>query len=455
MTSIYTTEDLLKNTNKLKSIKKIQFESSNKIINELRSRIEILEKKLEFKNENESKIKKAKKRTCELLEVSTAHGIPNIIRAKRMLPIIMWSVLTILSTCVGSYYVMDNIFDYFKYSTVTSVDIIDEQQSEFPAITICADPSFNTSIDETILKVKFDNIDKYNFSHIFDQYEDSIFGKCFRFNTGKNIYNESIEILNSTKSGKTNGLKINLKFQFPSDYDYGDLLVFIHNKSSPPFSINDGGIWISTGSLNYFEINRIFYSKLSSPYNDCLKNVSLFKSNKELINYILRSNRLYAQSDCYHLCSHLFALKESNCNCNSTLNNFDMDCLPKYYNKTDTNITSCIKEYLKEFRIKYQIEKCSEYCPLECDIWMYTLNNFPEQLPSKGIIGEKSSNLNSLENFQQYEDVNKHFVAIRIYYTNLKYTFINQEIKTYIFTLVSNIGGLLGVFLGISFLSFI
>ena len=55
MTSIYTTEDLLKNTNKLKSIKKIQFESSNKIINELRSRIEILEKKLEFKNENESK----------------------------------------------------------------------------------------------------------------------------------------------------------------------------------------------------------------------------------------------------------------------------------------------------------------------------------------------------------------------------------------------------------------
>ena len=101
-----------------------------------------------------------------------------------------------------------------------------------------------------------------------------------------------------------------------------------------------------------------------------------------------------------------------------------MDCLPKYYNKTDTNITSCIKEYLKEFRIKYQIEKCSEYCPLECDTWMYTLNNFPAQLPSKGIIGEKSSNLKSLENFQQYEDVNKHFVAIRIYYTNLKYPFI-------------------------------
>ena len=57
--------------------------------------------------------------------------------------------------------------------------------------------------------------------------------------------------------------------------------------------------------------------------------------------------------------------------------------------------------------------------------------------------------------FNQYEDVNKHFFGIRIHYNDLKYTFINQEIKIYTFNLISNIGGILGLFLGISFLSFI
>jgi hypothetical protein len=404
---------------------------------------------------NESKIKSIKKRTFELLEVSTAHGIPNIIRAKQMLPIIIWSFLTILSTSVGSYYVIDNIFEYLKFSTITTIEIIDEQKGEFPAITICADPSFNASLNETILKLKFDNIDIYNFSQQFDQYYDNIFGKCFRFNTGKNIYNESLEILNSTKSGKTNGLKINIYFQLPLDYDYGDLLVFLHNKSSPPFTVNDGGIWISSGSLSYFELNRIFYNKLSAPYNDCLKNVSLFKSNRTLIKYIQNSNRIYAQSDCYYLCSHLFALEESNCKCDSNLDNFNIDCATKYYNKIETNTTLCIKDYLKKFRINDQNSKCSEYCPLECDTWKYTLNTYSEQLPVNGKIGNKSSSLNSLEKFKQYEDVNRHFFGIRVHYNDLKYTFINQEIKIHTFNLISNIGGILGLFLGISFLSFI
>ena len=55
----------------------------------------------------------------------------------------------------------------------------------------------------------------------------------------------------------------------------------------------------------------------------------------------------------------------------------------------------------------------------------------------------------------QYEDVNKHFFGIRVHYNDLKYTFINQEIKIHTFNLISNIGGILGLFLGISFLSFI
>ena len=74
----------------------IQIESSNKINAELRRRIELIERRLDSSKEKESKFRKIKKRTRELLEVSTSHGIPNIIRTKSLLILIMWSICTIL-----------------------------------------------------------------------------------------------------------------------------------------------------------------------------------------------------------------------------------------------------------------------------------------------------------------------------------------------------------------------
>ena len=57
--------------------------------------------------------------------------------------------------------------------------------------------------------------------------------------------------------------------------------------------------------------------------------------------------------------------------------------------------------------------------------------------------------------FNTYEEVHKHFVVLCVYLQDMKYTLISQEPKTELFTLIAYIGGILGVFLGISFLSFI
>ena len=53
------------------------------------------------------------------------------------------------------------------------------------------------------------------------------------------------------------------------------------------------------------------------------------------------------------------------------------------------------------------------------------------------------------------EQINRNFAYITVYYKELKYALITQEPKTEIFNFISNIGGILGLFLGISFLSFI
>jgi len=402
-----------------------------------------------------NKFEKIKKRICELLEVSSSHGIPNLIRTKSLLILIMWSILTVLSASLGSYFVFKSILDYLKYDTVAKIEVINEQKVQFPTISFCALPNFNTTINQIVIKKYFDDIIQTNFSHYFDEYTDLVKGKCFRYNSGKNIFNKSYDIQNSTIKGSKNGLRLYLNIKIPAYFDYIEVALFIHNQSLPPIDSFGRVFWLMSGSFTYFELDRVFYKKLDAPYSNCLKDVNLFEMNKTLIDYLQNEKRAYTQDDCYYKCSHLFALEESDCGCNSTLNEFFKNCIKNSYNNQIINIKieKCVSEYLKDFREKLQYEKCSKYCPLECDSMNYIINSFSEQI---SVSGDVSKNQKSVFfNLSTYEEAKQSYFGIRIYYNELKYTLISEDPKTEAFNFVSNIGGILGLFLGISFLSFI
>ena len=53
------------------------------------------------------------------------------------------------------------------------------------------------------------------------------------------------------------------------------------------------------------------------------------------------------------------------------------------------------------------------------------------------------------------EMLGKNVVYLNVNYANLQYTFINQIPKSDLISLISNIGGTLGLFLGISFFSLV
>ena len=53
------------------------------------------------------------------------------------------------------------------------------------------------------------------------------------------------------------------------------------------------------------------------------------------------------------------------------------------------------------------------------------------------------------------EYANNNFVAIFIHYSSLEYTYSNQIAKMNTFDLISNLGGLLGLFIGMSFMTII
>jgi len=97
-------------------------------------------------NKNKSaKCKKIEKKARDLLEASTSHEIPYIVRTKNMFILIMWIIRTLTSTCTCSYFVIDSVLDYLKYHTVINNQIIYEPQAQFPTKSICAKPSFNST----------------------------------------------------------------------------------------------------------------------------------------------------------------------------------------------------------------------------------------------------------------------------------------------------------------------
>jgi hypothetical protein len=341
--------------------REIRIESPERTIHdEICNRIDKIERRLDFNKENESKLVKIKNKSRELLEASTSHGIPNIVRTKSIFILVMWSICTVFSACYGSYYVFNSILDFLKYDTVTKIEVISEKEVQFPAISFCALPSFNTTINKIVVRSNFDDILQNNFSDYFDEYADASRGKCFRYNTGKNLFNKSYDIQNSTIKGLKYGFNLILNIQIPADFDFVDVGLFIHNQSLPPIDIFERVFWLIPGSFNYFELDRVYYKNLDAPYSNCLRDVNSFQSNKTLMEIFHKENRAYTQENCFYKCSQLFALEESKCGCNSSLDDFSINCVINIYNEQiiDKKMGECISAYLKEFRKKFQDDKC-------------------------------------------------------------------------------------------------
>jgi len=406
-----------------------------------------------------SKKEKIIEKTIEILRESSLHGLPNIMRTSNLLVIFMWSFFLFSSTCAGSYFSIRAILDYLEFRTVNTFDIIKEQYSQFPTISFCFQPQINSSLNEIITRLRFERVDmnRTDFNKYFQEFQDPEYGRCFRFNSGTSLNNQTYDLLNSTKSGLSYGLRMELYLNQDGKYDYVDLIVSVHNKSLPPIEIRSGGgLWSNTGSQIYYQVERIFNQHLSQPYSTCLKDLTKFTKDKTLVDLILKQNRTYSQNDCLLYCSFLFALEENKCGCNSSLERFAWDCQKKPYELSDS-IKNCVADKLREFRKNFQFEKCSKYCPLECDSISYSITPLSKSIPGIGEIDDTIMAVNSfnLSNLNTYEDIKRHYVQLCVYYKNLEYTYIDQEAKTETFNFISNMGGILGLFLGISFLSFV
>jgi hypothetical protein len=255
----------------------------------------------------------------------------------------------------------------------------------------------------------------------------------------------------------------------PDDYNYAKYRysdgfhVIIHNYTHDP-GYNGGaaknGIDISNGFETSIIVERIFDSKLGQPYDDCLddvENINSFSSNlfKSIIN---NTDYSYRQSDCFDYCIGQEIIK----NCpNETNKSYKLsETKPQYLLYKALSAGCIMNTYYKLMKSNIN-DVCSKFCPLECNSVSYktttSVSLFPSEPYGNYLLGQSqfSEKVKKLipKNLT-INDLQKKLIAFNVFYEEHKYTIITELPKLSTVDLVGNIGGLMGLFLGISFLSF-
>jgi len=368
----------------------------------------------------------------DILKASTVDYLLSPYRSKRILIKIVWIVFIFGFLVASLYYVSLHILDYLLYETNTSIYEIIEEESEFPTVSFCdmRDKNFNLKI----LKFTFKNEElKDDWQNHLESYTDTTYGNCFRFNSGKNMSNQSVPIKKSIRSGLENGFWLNYYFNTTTDYSLQT--VYIHNITEKLETLYHKGYYFSSGSYNFFKIKRVFDHKLESPYNECFKIVSKSDYNQTMINQMTE----YSQKECIHFCFN-YKFKEIN------------PCNKSYKQDIFSVSNECVKAFTQNSSIHHLC--LNTYCPLQCNSLSYEIIKDTTSINGQGVISKNSTKSSTqFVGFNTYENMSKTFYSLRVYYQDLKYTLISQHPKIAIFDLISSVGGTLGLFLGFSFIS--
>ena len=133
----------------------------------------------------------------------TAYGVPNFIRAKRLIHKLIWLMFIAACFSFACFFASSIMGIYLSYEKVTRTETVYEQPVMFPTISFCSfDRKFFDGRELASLisacEFNYDVSCQENSAKYFEAYNDLDFGQCFRFNSGKNMLGKSVPILNST-----------------------------------------------------------------------------------------------------------------------------------------------------------------------------------------------------------------------------------------------------------------
>jgi hypothetical protein len=181
------------------------------------------------------------------------------------------------------------------------------------------------------------------------------------------------------------------------------------------------------------------------------QDLSSFKS--EIYDYIKSSNKgEYRQKKCFNLC--LQKLIIDNCRCFSTFYSiFDYVFTKQIKPCSDSNQNKCLNNVGLNFLNNIE-ETCASECPLECEYITYETSMSQLDYPNIQHFDDLKTRNKEYENMSMEKYKKTHF-RLNIHFKSNEYTEIREMPKTSAIELISNLGGVLGIFLGLSIFSFV
>jgi hypothetical protein len=472
-----------------------------------------------LENLEPSLVQKIKDLSIEWILSSTSHGLPNIFRTNQLYLKIVWLIFFLISSIACMFLIIKYMITFYDFEVTVSTKFEHETPIDFPAVTICnLNPFYKNRsfsfINTTLRTSKLDhllfsttlptgetplslsktimatlkseaatspsltsqsrtelgfyiedmliscyyagtvcNSSDFNFFQSYD------YGNCYTFNTNAN--NGGINKISSAGSG--HGLELEL---FAGDqteelfiYKRG-FYVVVHNQSTSPIMDNEG-VHVSTGAETNIGIVRTFYQKLGSPFSSCISDpTSNTSSTSELYQAILNElgEKSYRQKYCFKLCYQKEVLKTCLC--------YD----PKYPNiptfgkstisscRTTIEV-SCMTNTSTLFEANDLNTQCSNFCPAECLTVDYALSittatyptdNYLNWLQLQTLLTNKYTSQSPLTT-----QITNSLAKVNVFYNDIAYISFTESEKISTEDLLGNIGGQLGLFIGISFLSVI
>jgi hypothetical protein len=212
-------------------------------------------------------------------------------------------------------------------------------------------------------------------------------------------------------------------------------------------------VHVTPGVCTSIVLEKTIVQTLPPPYGTCKQTIT--GNESILVSQILSHELLYRKANCKVICNQLYNIKQ--CGCRPQL---EKDWFKTKACTTEAELR-CATQISRYFETHAYGPDCDDLCPLECEITTYKHTQFTHGYPSQawasylsGHQGVKSAfAANNLS--YSYGVLKASAVCVNVYFNELQYTLMTDSPRMTFLDLVSNIGGLMGLFLGMSLLSLI
>jgi hypothetical protein len=207
---------------------------------------------------------------------------------------------------------------------------------------------------------------------------------------------------------------------------------------------------LAPGYETRISLSRKFIYKQPAPYSDCISQLTA-KSNrleKGFYNFITKYNFSYQQVYCTNFYKQNNVIEK--CGCQSF-----------WFREINETVPMC--SYFNECFFNESTTFDFDGCPPECNSIIFDLSTSLIEYPSIGYLKSFKNSSFIKSKFSNRvngtiitdEEVKGSMVAFALYYKDFTYSSLDEIPLLSALSSISNIGGTLGLFLGMSLLSFI